>query len=51
VRYGQSILGGFWLLMQPLLAMVILSVFLGHLAGGASDPLSYPIFCFTALLP
>lgn len=51
VRYKQTGLGVTWAILQPLLAMLIFSVFLGNLAHVPSDGVPYPIFTFTALLP
>jgi homopolymeric O-antigen transport system permease protein len=51
VRYKQTALGASWAILQPLLAMVVFTVFFGKLAKVPSDGLPYPIFSFTALLP
>lgn len=51
VRYKQTLLGAAWAIIQPLLTMVVFSIFFGRLAGVPSDGLPYPIFTFTALLP
>lgn len=51
VRYAQSLLGAAWAVLQPLLAMVIFSVFFGKLASIPSDGVPYPIFTYAALLP
>ncbi|MEZ0167937.1 ABC transporter permease [Microvirga sp. TS319] len=51
VRYKQTALGASWAIIQPFFAMVIFSVFFGHLAGMPSDRLPYPIFSFAALVP
>ena len=51
VRYKQTILGGIWVILQPLMPMIVFSVFFGLLARVPSDNLPYPIFTFTALLP
>ena len=40
-----------WAILQPFLAMVIFSLFFGHLAHVPSDGVPYPIFAFTALVP
>ncbi len=51
VRYKQTALGVVWAVLQPLLTMVVFSLFFGRLAGVASDGLPYSLFCFTALVP
>jgi lipopolysaccharide transport system permease protein len=51
VRYKQTVLGVAWAVLQPLLTMVVFSVFFGKLAGIPSDGLPYPIFSFAALVP
>jgi lipopolysaccharide transport system permease protein len=51
VRYKQTFLGAAWAILQPLLTMVVFSVFFGRLARMPSDGIPYPIFAFTALVP
>lgn len=51
VRYKQTALGVAWALLQPLLTMLVFSLFFGRLAGVASDGLPYPLFAYCALLP
>jgi lipopolysaccharide transport system permease protein len=51
VRYKQTALGVGWALAQPLLAMVVFTVFFGRLAGMPSDGIPYPIFSMAALVP
>jgi homopolymeric O-antigen transport system permease protein len=51
VRYKQTVLGVAWAIVQPLLTMVIFSVFFGRLARMPSDGIPYPIFAYTALVP
>ena len=51
VRYKQTALGVAWAILQPLLTMLVFSLFFGRLAGVASDGLPYSLFCFTALVP
>lgn len=51
VRYKQSLLGAAWIVLQPMLTMVIFSIFFGRVANLPSDGLPYPVFIFTALLP
>lgn len=51
VRYKQTILGGLWVILQPLMPMVIFTLFFGLLVKVPSDNIPYPIFSYTALLP
>jgi lipopolysaccharide transport system permease protein len=51
VRYKQTVLGAVWAIIQPLMMMVVFSLFFGYLAGVPSDGIPYPIFTFCALLP
>jgi lipopolysaccharide transport system permease protein len=51
VRYKQTVLGIAWAVIQPLLTMVVFSVFFGRLAKIPSDGIPYPIFSFAALVP
>lgn len=51
VRYKQTLLGGAWAIVQPLLTMVVFSVFFGQLAKLPSEGVPYPIFTFAALVP
>ncbi len=50
VRYKQTVIGVLWALLQPLVTMIIFSVFFGRLAGIPSDGAPYPIFVFVGLL-
>jgi lipopolysaccharide transport system permease protein len=51
VRYKQTALGAAWAILQPLMTMVVFTIFFGNLAGVGSDGLPYPIFSYAALLP
>ncbi len=51
VRYKQTVLGVSWAIIQPLLAMVVFTLFFGRLAKMPSDGLPYPIFSYAALVP
>jgi lipopolysaccharide transport system permease protein len=51
LRYKQTVLGAAWALLQPLLTMVIFSLFFGRLAKVPSDGIPYSLFCFAALVP
>jgi lipopolysaccharide transport system permease protein len=51
IRYKQTVLGMAWAILQPLLSMVVFTIFFGNLANIPSDGIPYPIFTFTALVP
>jgi len=51
VRYKQTALGAAWAIIQPLLTMLVFSLFFGRLAKMPSDNVPYPIFTFAALAP
>lgn len=51
VRYRQTVIGALWAIVQPLMTMVVFSVFLGRLAKVPSDGAPYPLFAFAALVP
>lgn len=50
VRYKQTMLGASWALLQPLLTMLVLSVFLGRFARVPSDGIPYPLFAYAGLV-
>jgi lipopolysaccharide transport system permease protein len=51
VRYKQTALGVAWAVLQPALATVVFTLFLGRLARLSSDGIPYPLFVYTALVP
>ena len=51
VRYKQTLLGAGWAIIQPLMTMVVFTIFFGHLAKVPSDGLPYPVFSLIALVP
>jgi lipopolysaccharide transport system permease protein len=51
VRYKQTVLGIAWAVIQPLLGMVVFTLFFGRLADMPSDGVPYPLFSFAALVP
>src|SRR3989440_9888330 len=51
VRYKQTALGAAWAILQPVMTMLVFSVFFGRLAKVPSDGVPYPVFAFAALLP
>jgi lipopolysaccharide transport system permease protein len=50
VRYKQTVLGASWAVLQPLLTMLVLSVFLGRFARVPSDGVPYPLFAYAGLV-
>ncbi len=51
LRYKQTVLGVAWAVIQPLLTMIVFSIFFGRLGGMPSDSIPYPLFALCALLP
>jgi homopolymeric O-antigen transport system permease protein len=51
VRYKQTALGIAWSVLQPLLTMVVFTIFFGRLAKMPSDGVAYPVFSLAALVP
>jgi lipopolysaccharide transport system permease protein len=51
VRYKQTVLGAGWAVIQPVVTMVVFTLFFGRLAGIPSDGVPYPIFNYAALVP
>jgi lipopolysaccharide transport system permease protein len=51
VRYKQTVIGAAWAVLQPLLTMIVFTIFFGKLAKISSNGLPYPIFSFAGLLP
>jgi lipopolysaccharide transport system permease protein len=51
VRYKQTVIGIAWTLLQPLLTMVVFTIFFGRLGRIPSDGVAYPIFSLAALVP
>ncbi|MFA5114063.1 MAG: ABC transporter permease [Candidatus Margulisiibacteriota bacterium] len=51
VRYKQTVLGFAWAILQPLLMMLIFSIFLGRIVRMSSHGIPYPVFSYAGLLP
>jgi lipopolysaccharide transport system permease protein len=52
VRYKQTALGAAWAILQPVMTMVVFTLFFGRLAGIKTDNgIDYSIFAFAALVP
>jgi lipopolysaccharide transport system permease protein len=51
IRYKQTAIGVLWVVLQPLLTMLVFTLFFGRLAKLPSEGLPYPVFYFAALVP
>jgi lipopolysaccharide transport system permease protein len=51
IRYRQTVLGGLWAVLQPLLGMLIFSFVFNRMVGVRSDGPPYPLFVFAGLAP
>jgi lipopolysaccharide transport system permease protein len=51
VRYKQTVLGASWAIIQPVLTMVVFTLFFGGLADLHPGAVPYPLFSFAALVP
>lgn len=50
VKYKETTLGVLWVVLQPLLTVLIFSLFVGHALKVPSEGLPYPVFVFSGLL-
>jgi lipopolysaccharide transport system permease protein len=54
VRYKQTVLGAAWAVIQPVMTMIVFTVFFGRLGGMARyapEGVPYQVFVYSALLP
>jgi len=51
IRYKQTAIGAAWAVLQPVMTMLVFSLFFGRLAKIPSQGLPYPVFYYCALLP
>jgi lipopolysaccharide transport system permease protein len=51
IRYKQTAIGVLWVVIQPVLTMLVFTLFFGRLAKLPSQGLPYPVFYFAALVP
>lgn len=51
VRYKQTVLGGLWVILQPVLMTLVFAVFLGRIARVSSGNVPYILFLYSGLLP
>lgn len=50
VKYKQTALGFLWAILQPLIMMVIFTIFIGRAMNVASEDMEYPVFAFSGLI-
>jgi len=51
VRYKQTLLGAAWAILQPVMMMIVFTIFFSRLAKVSSGDVPYPLFAFAGLLP
>lgn len=51
IRYKQTLLGGLWAVLQPLIAMLIFGLLFNRIAGIRNVGAPYPLFTFAGLVP
>lgn len=51
LRYKQTLLGVFWVILQPLISSIIFAVIFGRFAALPSDGSPYLLFVYAAMLP
>ncbi|HEY5573230.1 MAG TPA: ABC transporter permease [Anaerolineales bacterium] len=51
VRYKQTLLGAAWAILQPVLSMIVFTIFFGGLLNVSSEGQPYAVFSYAALLP
>lgn len=51
VRYKQTALGVAWAVLQPLLTVVVFTVFFNRVANVSSGRIPYPVFALSGLVP
>jgi lipopolysaccharide transport system permease protein len=51
VRYKQTALGAAWAVLQPIMMMVVFTIFFGRMAGISHGNIPYPLFAYAGLLP
>jgi len=51
IRYKQTAIGVLWVVLQPLLTMLVATLFFGRLAKLPSQGLPYSVFCFAGVVP
>ncbi len=50
-RYKQTLAGISWVIIQPVISMIVFTVFFGQWLGVSTGDIPYPVFAFCALIP
>ena len=50
IKYKQTVLGFLWAILQPLLMMIIFTLFFGRVLNLTNAAMPYPVFVFSGLL-
>jgi len=50
VRYKQTLIGGLWAIIQPLLTMIVFTIFFGTIVKISSEGVPYAIFSYSGLI-
>ncbi|MBQ6449337.1 ABC transporter permease [bacterium] len=50
-RYKQSVIGYFWVILNPFIQMLVMSFVFVNIFGNKNLGVAYPLFLFTGLLP
>lgn len=50
VKYKEAVLGILWVILQPILTVVVFTLFLGYALNVPSEGLPYPVFVLSGLL-
>jgi lipopolysaccharide transport system permease protein len=50
IRYSQTLLGVFWSVLQPMVAVVIYTVFFYHVLGVSTGDTPYPVFVLPGII-
>src|SRR4051812_37633090 len=50
VKYKQTTLGVLWVVLQPIVTVVVFSLFFGRALSVPSEGVPYPVFVFSGLL-
>ena len=51
VRYKQTVIGAAWAVLQPVLLMVVFTLFFGQVSAFQTTGIPYPVFNYSALVP
>ncbi len=51
VRYKQTVIGAAWAILQPVLLMIVFTIFFGQVAAIQTNGIPYPAFSYAGLLP